>query len=75
MNAFGGFVLRLLGNLIEMPVVFVEQVINGDPIAAILIAFGSLFVLGAVGGFGYVVAGALGIPLPNLGRGPSESVD
>lgn len=75
MNAFGGFILRLLSNLIEMPVVFVEQVINGDPIAAILIAFGSVFVLGAVGGFGYVLAGALGIPLPNLGRGPSEPAE
>jgi len=75
MNAFGGFILRLLGNLIEMPVVFVEQVINGDPISAILIAFGSLFVLGAVGGFGYVLLGALGVPLPNVGRGPSEPIE
>jgi hypothetical protein len=75
MNAFGGFIMRLLGNLIEMPVVFVEEVINGDPIAAILIAFGSLFVLGAVGAFGYVVLGALGVPLPNLGRGSSEPVE
>lgn len=75
MNAFGGFILRLLSNLIEMPVVFVEQVINGDPITAVLIAFGSLFVLGAVGAFGYAVLGALGIPLPNLGRGPSEPVE
>jgi hypothetical protein len=75
MNAFGGFILRLLGNLIEMPVVFVEQVINGDPIAAILIAFGSLFVLGAVGAFGYVVLGALGVPLPHLGQEPSEPIE
>jgi len=75
MNAFGGFILRLLGNLIEMPVVFVEQVINGDPISALLIAFGSLFVLGAVGGFGYVLLGALGVPLPNVGRGPSEPIE
>ena len=75
MNAFGGFILRLLSNLIEMPIVFVEQVINGDPISAIMIAVGSLFVLGAVGGFGYAVLGALGVPLPNLGRGQSESVE
>ena len=75
MNAFGGFILRLLSNLIEMPIVFVEQVINGDPISAILIAVGSLFVLGAVGGFGYAVLGALGVPLPNLGRGQSASVE
>jgi len=74
MNAFGGFILRLLSNLIEMPVVFVTQVINGDPISAILIAVGSLFVLGAVGVFGYAVLGALGVPLPNIGRGPSELI-
>jgi len=74
MNAFGGFILRLLSNLIEMPVVFVTQVINGDPISAILIAVGSLFVLGAVGAFGYAVLGALGVPLPNIGRGPSEII-
>jgi len=49
-------------------------VINGDPISAILIAVGSLFVLAAVGAFGYAVLGALGVPLPNIGRGPSEII-
>jgi hypothetical protein len=73
MNALGGFVIRLLRDLVQMPLVFIEQVIVPNPISAVLIAAGTAFVLAAVGAFGYVVLGALGVPLPSPGRGPSES--
>ena len=72
MNAFGGFVIRLLSNLIEMPQVFVTKVIGANPASALLIAVGTVFTLGAVGALGYAVLGAIGLPLPSLGRGPSE---
>jgi len=73
MNAIGGFIVRLLSNLIEMPQAIITQVVGTNPASALLVAVGTVFVLGAVGVFGYVLLGALGVPLPSPGRGPSES--
>lgn len=75
MNAFGGFIVRLLSDLIRMPLIFIEQVIGTNPISALLIAVGSVFVLASVAVFGYVLLGALGIPLPSPGRGLGERIE
>ncbi|TQQ80941.1 hypothetical protein EGH24_07235 [Halonotius terrestris] len=75
MNAFGGFIIRLLSDLIEMPLIFIEQVIGPNPISIVLIGVGSVFVLASVAVFAYVVLGALGVPLPSPGRGPGETIE
>ncbi len=72
MIAIFDFVVRLLGDLVLMPQIFIENVVLSDPISALLVVFGSLFIAGASAVFGYVVAGALGIPLPKPGSGTSE---
>lgn len=73
MYGVSDFVVDLLISLIRMPEIFITEVIGANPVSALLIAVGSVFVLGAVGVFGYVVLGALGVPLPSPGRGPSEN--
>lgn len=70
MNALVDVVVRLLGDLLVMPQIFLREVVLTDPISAILVAFGTLFVGGAVGVFGYVVLGAFATALPQIGRAP-----
>lgn len=66
-------VTRLLGNIPELVDKF-SQVALGDPLSAILLLFGALFVLFAVAVFGYLAAGAFvsGIIPENFGRTPPQ---
>lgn len=72
MQSLGSFVARLLSDLIEMPLIMIQYVLTNDPLSAISVLFGTLFIVGASAVFGYVVLGALGVPLPNVGRGTSD---
>lgn len=72
MDAFASFVVRLLSDMREMPVIFVKEVVTNDPLSAISVLFGTIFIATASAVFGYVVLGALGIPLPNVGRGARD---
>lgn len=49
---------ELLDSAIEMPFKFAEVAMH-DPLSAILIAFGALFVGLAVGAFGYLTVGGI----------------
>jgi hypothetical protein len=49
---------ELLNSVIEMPFKFAEIAMH-DPISAVLLAFGSLFVVASVGAFGYLTFGAV----------------
>jgi hypothetical protein len=66
-------VWRLLGNIPELVDKFTEVALS-DPLSAILLLFGAVFVLFAVGAFGYLAAGALvsGIIPKNIGRTPPQ---
>ncbi len=74
MNAFVDFVVRLLGDAIQMPILLGEVALR-DPLSTIIVATGSVFIAVAVGVFGYALAGALGIPLPHPGSGPGEQIE
>ena len=74
MNAFVDFIVRLLGDALQMPVLLGEVALR-EPLATIIVAVGTVFIAAAVGVFGYVLAGALGIPLPNLGSGPNKRIE
>jgi len=102
MNAFVDFIVRLLGDALQMPVLLGEvalreplatiivavgtvfiaaavgvfgEVALREPLATIIVAVGTVFIAAAVGVFGYALAGALGIPLPNLGSGPNKRIE
>jgi hypothetical protein len=49
---------ELLNSVVEMPFKFAEVAMH-DPLSAVLIAFGALFVGLAVGAFGYLTVGSL----------------
>jgi len=74
MNAFVDFVVRLLGDALQMPILLGEVALR-DPLSTIIVAVGSVFIGVAVGVFGYALLGALGIPLPHPGSGPSDRID
>ena len=74
MNAFIDFIVRLLTDAVQMPGMLGEVALR-SPLSAIIVATGTVFILGAVGVLGYSALGALGIPLPNLGRGPNERIE
>ena len=74
MNAFIDFIVRLLVDAVAMPGMLGEVALR-SPLSAIIVATGSLFILGAVGALGYSALGALGIPLPNLGSGPGKRIE
>jgi len=74
MNAFVDFIVRLLGDALQMPVLLGEVALR-EPLATIIVAVGTVFIAAAVGVFGYALAGALGIPLPNLGSGPNKRIE
>ena len=74
MNAFVDFIIRLLVDAVQMPGMLGEVALR-SPLSAVIVATGTAFILGAVGVLGYSVLGALGIPLPNLGRGPNERIE
>ena len=73
MNAFVDFVVRLLSDVIQMPILLGEVALR-DPLSTIIVAVGSVFIGVAVGVFGYALLGALGIPLPYPGSGPGEQI-
>jgi len=77
MNAFVDFVVRLLGDVILMPILLGRVVRDGDPmlLSAIIVAVGTVFITAAVAVFGYALLGALGIPLPKLGSGPGKQIE
>lgn len=74
MNAFIDFIVRLLTDALAMPGLLGEVALR-SPLSAIIVATGTVFILLSVGVFGYSVLGALGVPLPNLGRGPNERIE
>ncbi len=74
MNAFVDFIVRLLGDALQMPVLLGEVALR-DPLSTIIVAVGTVFITAAVAVFGYALAGALGIPLPNLGSGPGKQIE
>lgn len=74
MNALVDFIIRLLSDMLQMPVMLGEVALR-DPLSTVIVAVGTVFITAAVGVFGYALAGALGIPLPNLGDGPSERIE
>jgi len=74
MNALVDFVVRLLGDAIQMPGLFGEVAL-ADPLSTLIMAVGTVFVVTAVAAMGYPLLGALGIPLPRLGRGPDDKIE
>lgn len=66
-------VTRLLGNVIDLSNTFTDVALS-DPLSAILMASGTVFVLLSVGVFGYLVMGALfsGFIPENIGRTPPQ---
>ena len=74
MNAFVDFIVRLLTDAVQMPGMIGEVALR-TPLSAIIIATGTVFILLSVGVLGYSALGALGIPLPNLGRGPNDRIE
>ena len=73
MVTLGAFFLRLGQSILDMIVTFARDVAFQDPLSTISIFFGSLFIAGSVGVFGYLVVGALarelGLTAPTPGRG------
>ncbi|MFO7834768.1 MAG: hypothetical protein R6V31_12170 [Halohasta sp.] len=74
MNVFIDFIVRLLVDAVQMPGMLGEVALR-SPLSTIIVATGTLFILGAVGVLGYSALGALGIPLPNLGSGPGKRIE
>ncbi len=74
MNAFVDFIVRLLGDALQMPILLGEVALR-DPLSTIIVATGTVFITVAVAVFGYALLGALGIPLPNLASGPGERIE
>ncbi|ELZ79516.1 hypothetical protein KU306_02835 [Haloferax larsenii] len=56
------FIVALLQSVVELLVNFSSVALN-DPLSPILVVFGNLFILAAVGALAYVVLGALGAEL------------
>lgn len=52
------FTAQLVDSIVSMPEKFAD-VATHDPLSAVLMLFGALFVFGAVGAFGYLSLGAL----------------
>lgn len=74
MNAFLDFIVRLFGEALLMPELLGEVALR-SPLSTVIVATGTVFILLSVGVLGYSALGALGIPLPNLGRGPNERIE
>lgn len=61
--------VELVNSVVEMPGRFADVAAH-DPVSAVLIAFGALFVTAAVGAFGYLSLGAF-FSLFTVGSSPS----
>ncbi|MFC6754985.1 hypothetical protein [Halorubrum tibetense] len=79
MIALLDFVTRLLGDVGRFLDIFANELILGpvDPLTAVLVVVGQLFIIAAVSVFGYAAVGALfgefGVKLPSLGgRGRAD---
>lgn len=71
------FVLELLSNVVELVVIFLQDVALGvDPLTTIAWAAGMAFVLAAVVALGYLALGALaaevGVTFPGIGKGQAD---
>ena len=71
------FISRLASDMIAMPEIMLENVFLADPLSAIIMIFGSIFIGAASLVFGYVVVGFIfqsitGGGLPNIGSGPAQ---
>ncbi|ELZ81854.1 hypothetical protein C453_17599 [Haloferax elongans ATCC BAA-1513] len=64
------FIVALLQSVVELLVNFSSVALN-DPLSPILVIFGNLFIIAAVGALAYVVLGALGAEL-GLGTTPGS---
>jgi len=56
-SSSGGFLTQLVDSIVQFPGEFVDVAMH-DPLSAVLIAFGALFVTAASAVFGYLAAGA-----------------
>lgn len=75
MSAFIDFLVRLLGDLFRMPLIFIEQVLLPNPISFVIVGVGTIFILLSVGAMAYFALGALGVSLPHIGRGPGRRIE
>ncbi|MCL9816792.1 hypothetical protein [Natronocalculus amylovorans] len=71
------FISRLAADMIAMPEIMLENVFLADPLSAIIMIFGSIFIGVASLAFGYAVVGSIlqsltGGGLPNIGSGSSR---
>ena len=66
-------VFRLLGNVLDLADTFTDVAFS-DPLSAVLMVSGAVFVLFSVGVLGYLATGALlsGIIPENIGRTPPQ---
>ncbi|XVH32604.1 hypothetical protein ACNS7O_05290 [Haloferacaceae archaeon DSL9] len=64
------FIGDLLSGLVEMPQIFFENIVATDPLSAIIWAVGMGLTTFSVLVMVYFAIGALGISLPQFGRGP-----
>lgn len=67
-------VVRLLNNVVELTNRFAEVAIGVDPLSALLLVCGAIFVLLSVGVLGYLATGAVlsGLIPENIGRRPPQ---
>ena len=67
-------ITTLLGNVVELVETFTDVALQVDPLSALLLAFGAIFVLSAAGLFGYLAIGGLlsGLIPDNFGRTPPQ---
>lgn len=71
------FILELLSNVVELLVIFVQEVVLGvDPLTAISWVVGQAIIVAAVAALGYLALGALaaevGVDLPAIGKGQAD---
>lgn len=67
-------VVRLLNNVVELTNRFAEVAFGVDPLSALLLVCGAIFVLLSVGVLGYLATGAVlsGLIPENIGRRPPQ---
>jgi len=71
------FILELLSNVVELLVIFVQEVVLGvDPLTAVSWVVGQAIIVAAVAALGYLALGALaaelGVELPGIGKGQAD---
>jgi len=74
MNAFVEFIARLFSDALQMPVLIGDVALR-ESLSFVSVAVGTVFIMAPVVVFGYILLGALGVPLPNLGNGPGKQIE